>query len=45
MPDGVQRVRARAAVLREVGRPMAVEAVEVGPLRPGDVLWNSAGAR
>src|SRR3712207_5977647 len=29
---------ARAAVLREVGRPMAIERVSVGPVGPGDVL-------
>jgi S1-C subfamily serine protease len=28
----------RAAVLREVGRPMAIETVRIGPLAPGDVL-------
>src|SRR3712207_5951402 len=33
-----QRVPARAAVLREVGRPMAIERVSVGPVGPGDVL-------
>jgi S-(hydroxymethyl)glutathione dehydrogenase/alcohol dehydrogenase len=33
-----QRVTARAAVLREVGRPMAIERVSVGPVGPGDVL-------
>ena len=31
-------LQARAAVLREVGRPMAIERIAVGPLRPGDVL-------
>ncbi len=31
-------VEARAAVLREVGRPMRIETVRVGPLAPGDVL-------
>jgi len=33
-----QQVQARAAVLREVGRPMAIERVRVGPVGPGDVL-------
>jgi S-(hydroxymethyl)glutathione dehydrogenase/alcohol dehydrogenase len=27
-----------AAVLREVGRPMAIERIAIGPLQPGDVL-------
>src|SRR5689334_318860 len=31
-------VTARAAVLREVGRPMRVERITLGPLAPGDVL-------
>lgn len=44
MPEGTQRVRACAAVLREVGRPMAVEEIEVGPLHPGDVLVKVAAA-
>ena len=44
MPDGTQGERARAAVLREVGRPMAVEEIMVGPLRPGDVLVRVAAA-
>lgn len=30
-------VEARAAVLREVGRPMRIETVSVGPVAPGDV--------
>ena len=34
MPETVE---ARAAVLREVGRPMRIEAVRVGPVAPGDV--------
>jgi S-(hydroxymethyl)glutathione dehydrogenase / alcohol dehydrogenase len=38
MPDGMQRMQARAAVLREVGRPMAIERVMIGPVGPGDVL-------
>jgi alcohol dehydrogenase len=38
------RIRARAAVLRQVGVPMAIEMVEVGPLRPGDVLVKVAAA-
>lgn len=38
------RTRARAAVLRQVGVPMAIEMVEVGPLRPGDVLVKVAAA-
>lgn len=29
---------ARAAVLRQIGAPMAIERLEVGPLAPGDVL-------
>jgi S-(hydroxymethyl)glutathione dehydrogenase/alcohol dehydrogenase len=36
MAQGMQT--ARAAVLREVGRPMAIETIGLGPLRPGDVL-------
>lgn len=35
MPETVE---ARAAVLRETGRPMRVERVRVGPLAPGDAL-------
>jgi len=35
MPGGVT---ARAAVLREIGRPMTIETVEVGPVGPEDVL-------
>ena len=31
-------LQARAAVLREVGRPMAIERIAIGPLQPGDVL-------
>ena len=38
------RIRARAAVLRQVGVPMAIEMVEVGPLGPGDVLVKVAAA-
>jgi S-(hydroxymethyl)glutathione dehydrogenase / alcohol dehydrogenase len=34
MPEAVE---ARAAVLREVGRPMSIETVRVGPVAPGDV--------
>jgi S-(hydroxymethyl)glutathione dehydrogenase/alcohol dehydrogenase len=30
--------KARAAVLRQIGAPMTVETVEVGPVLPGDVL-------
>jgi S-(hydroxymethyl)glutathione dehydrogenase/alcohol dehydrogenase len=30
--------KARAAVLRQTGMPMAIETVEVGPVAPGDVL-------
>lgn len=33
-----EMVTARAAVLREIGRPMAVETVRVGPVGPDDVL-------
>ncbi|MBL6459244.1 Zn-dependent alcohol dehydrogenase [Belnapia sp. T6] len=36
--------RARAAVLREVGRPMAIEEVAVGPVGPGDVLVRMRAA-
>ncbi|MCB4823758.1 Zn-dependent alcohol dehydrogenase [Roseicella aerolata] len=35
MKDGLS---CRAAVLREVGRPMAIERIAIGPLQPGDVL-------
>jgi S-(hydroxymethyl)glutathione dehydrogenase/alcohol dehydrogenase len=31
-------VQARAAVLRQIGRPLTIETVEVGPIAPGDVL-------
>jgi S-(hydroxymethyl)glutathione dehydrogenase/alcohol dehydrogenase len=31
-------VTARAAVLRAVNQPMAIETIEVGPIAPGDVL-------
>ena len=31
-------VTAKAAVLRETNAPMTIESVEVGPVRPGDVL-------
>jgi S-(hydroxymethyl)glutathione dehydrogenase/alcohol dehydrogenase len=31
-------LNARAAVLRQVGMPMAIETVQVGPVMPGDVL-------
>ncbi|MBW8269630.1 Zn-dependent alcohol dehydrogenase [Caldovatus aquaticus] len=38
-PGGAQRRwRARAAVLREIGRPLRIEEIAVGPLMPGDVL-------
>ncbi|MDN3567982.1 Zn-dependent alcohol dehydrogenase [Paeniroseomonas aquatica] len=36
--------RARAAVLREIGRPMAIEPVAVGPMGPGDVLVRVTAA-
>ena len=35
MRDGLS---CRAAVLRAVGRPMAIERIAIGPLQPGDVL-------
>lgn len=35
---GDVQVQGRAAVLREVGRPMAIERIAIGPLAPGDVL-------
>lgn len=31
-------MQARAAVLRQTGRPLSIETVEVGPVAPGDVL-------
>jgi S-(hydroxymethyl)glutathione dehydrogenase/alcohol dehydrogenase len=31
-------VQARAAVLRQIGRPLTIETVDVGPVAPGDVL-------
>lgn len=34
----------RAAVLREVGKPMAIERIALGPLAPGDVLVKVAAA-
>jgi S-(hydroxymethyl)glutathione dehydrogenase / alcohol dehydrogenase len=37
-------LQARAAVLREIGRPMAIERIAVGPLQPGDVLVKVAAA-
>jgi S-(hydroxymethyl)glutathione dehydrogenase/alcohol dehydrogenase len=37
-------VTARAAVLRQVGRPMAIETVRVGPMGPGDVRVRVAAA-
>lgn len=42
MAQGMQR--ARAAVLREIGRPMAIEEVAVGPVGPGDVLVRVGAA-
>jgi S-(hydroxymethyl)glutathione dehydrogenase / alcohol dehydrogenase len=38
MAAATGRITARAAVLREVGKPMAIERVLVGPVGPGDVL-------
>jgi S-(hydroxymethyl)glutathione dehydrogenase/alcohol dehydrogenase len=37
-------IAARAAVLRAVGRPMAIESVRVGPVGAGDVLVRVAAA-
>jgi S-(hydroxymethyl)glutathione dehydrogenase/alcohol dehydrogenase len=37
-------LHARAAVLREIGRPMAVERIAISPLAPGDVLVKVAAA-
>lgn len=39
-----QWVTARAAVLREAGRPMTIETVRVGPVGPGDVLVRMRAA-
>lgn len=46
MPGGEDgtMVTARAAVLRRIGQPMAVETVSVGPMGPGDVLVRVAAA-
>ena len=37
-------LEARAAVLRQIGRPMAIERIAIGPLQPGDVLVKVAAA-
>ncbi|MFC7473009.1 Zn-dependent alcohol dehydrogenase [Dankookia sp. GCM10030260] len=37
-------LQARAAVLREIGRPMAIERIAIGPLQPGDVLVRVTAA-
>ncbi|HEY6432931.1 MAG TPA: alcohol dehydrogenase catalytic domain-containing protein [Acetobacteraceae bacterium] len=34
--------RAQAAILRQVGTPMSIETIEVGPLAPGDVRIRAA---
>ncbi|GGC36742.1 alcohol dehydrogenase [Siccirubricoccus deserti] len=41
--DG-QRFAGRAAVLRRIGTPMAIERISLGPLAPGDVLVRVTAA-
>ncbi len=40
----MSEVTARAAVLRQIGQPMRVERITLGPLAPGDVLVKVAAA-
>ncbi|MCO6419653.1 Zn-dependent alcohol dehydrogenase [Siccirubricoccus sp. KC 17139] len=37
-------MQARAAVLRAIGQPMAIERIRIAPLAPGDVLVKTAAA-